>query len=263
MRDDYSTSSGSEDDNLAVDLSNSSASNQNESEPEGARDEVKAIERLSQKETTVIRTWRIILLALLLLAAVSVTTVTYLLLKNEDEKAYAALVSIFFSSRTFLSQLLASTVSDKYGLQFAKFSGTIGDAAVRQQENVRAGYKTMSDAVTAASQTEHAEWPFFRMPLFESHAANAMKQMGAETMILCNIVPSSLQESYLAWMDDKYYDIIAEANMIRHGNLDGMPSNSTYQSGFLKASPNGFIPDDERDIYYPVTAWSPPPNSFA
>lgn len=61
---------------------------------DGSRDEIKEIERLSHKETTVIRTWRIVLLALLLLTAVSVTTVTYLLLKQKDENAYKALVSV-------------------------------------------------------------------------------------------------------------------------------------------------------------------------
>ena len=93
MQDDYSTSSSVDDKEISSSEPSSSYNTNQTGSAEGGRDEVKEIERLSQKETSVIRTWRIILLVLLLLTAVSVTTVTYILLKSEDENAYKAVVS--------------------------------------------------------------------------------------------------------------------------------------------------------------------------
>ena len=98
--------------------------------------------------------------------------------------------------------------------------------------------------------------------MFESYAANTIKQTGAENMVLFTIVPGDLREPYVSWMNNQYYDIVAEGNMLRYGNLDRMPSNSTYQADIIMASPKGFIPDNERDSYHAVSVWSPPPFSF-
>ena len=107
MQDDYSTSSSVDDKEISSSEPSSSYNTNQTGSAEGGRDEVKEIERLSQKETSVIRTWRIILLVLLLLTAVSVTTVTYILLKSEDENAYKAVVSASFILLDYTTQIFS------------------------------------------------------------------------------------------------------------------------------------------------------------
>jgi hypothetical protein len=57
-----------------------------------ARDEIKEIQNISRTETRLIRTWRIILLALLVITAATVSSVTYVLLQQQEYAAFQASV---------------------------------------------------------------------------------------------------------------------------------------------------------------------------
>lgn len=100
------------------------------------------------------------------------------------------------------------------------------------------------------------------MPKYESFAANGMKITGGETLTFFVVVPGHLREEYISWFNGQYYDLVAEGTMLRYGNLDTMPDNSTYFPDIVKGSPQGFIPDDERESYYSTAGWSPPPFSY-
>jgi hypothetical protein len=56
------------------------------------RDEVKEIQKMSRTENRLIRTWRVILLVLLVVTAAAVSSITYVLLKREENAAYKATV---------------------------------------------------------------------------------------------------------------------------------------------------------------------------
>lgn len=53
-----------------------------------ARDEIKEIQNISRTETRLIRTWRIVLLALLVITAATVSSVTYVLLQQQEYAAF-------------------------------------------------------------------------------------------------------------------------------------------------------------------------------
>ena len=59
---------------------------------EEARDEVKEIQKMSQMETQLIRTWRVILLVMLVGTASAVSSITFLLLQKNENTAYKATV---------------------------------------------------------------------------------------------------------------------------------------------------------------------------
>jgi len=59
---------------------------------EEARDEVKEIQKMSQIETQLIRTWRVILLVMLVGTASAVSSITFLLLQKNENTAYKATV---------------------------------------------------------------------------------------------------------------------------------------------------------------------------
>jgi hypothetical protein len=57
-----------------------------------ARDEIKEIQNISRIETRLIRTWRFILLALLVITATAVSSVTYVLLQQQENATFQASV---------------------------------------------------------------------------------------------------------------------------------------------------------------------------
>ena len=61
-------------------------------ESEQSRDEVKEIQKMSRMETRLIRTWRVILLVMLVITAAAVSSITYVLLRREENAAYKATV---------------------------------------------------------------------------------------------------------------------------------------------------------------------------
>jgi hypothetical protein len=61
-----------------------------------ARDEIKEVQNISRTETRLIRTWRIILLALLAITAAAVSSVTYVLLRQEEYVAFEVSVRALF-----------------------------------------------------------------------------------------------------------------------------------------------------------------------
>ena len=81
-------------------------------------------------------------------------------------------------------------------------------------------------------------------------------------MVINNIVPAEEREAYEAWTQEHYYEAIAESHMIKNGNLDAMPDNSSFVPRITRASADGNIPDIERESYVSVWSWSPPPFSF-
>jgi hypothetical protein len=61
-----------------------------------ARDEIKEIRNISRTETRLIRTWRIILLALLVITAAVVSSTTYALLRHREYVAFEVSVRTLF-----------------------------------------------------------------------------------------------------------------------------------------------------------------------
>lgn len=204
------------------------------SEPE--RDEVKEIERASKRDTDWIRAWRALLITSLAATACAVTMVTFRFLQDDQ--------------------------SDTYRESFKKFSESIGNAAIQQQLNVRNGFTSFADVLTAQSQSINAEWPYYTLPFYESYARHAIQQTGVEIMVVNNVVPKAERTKYEAWTSEHYYDMVAEGHMIKNGNLDAMPDNTTFIPQITRASADGNIPDIDRDSYFAVWNWSPPPFSF-
>ena len=124
------------------------------------------------------------------------------------------------------------------------------------------GFESFANILTATAQSAGAVWPFYNLPLYETYARHAIEQTGAEIMVVNNVVSKEDRAAYEKWTSEHYYEMISEAHMIKNGNLDSMPDNSTFIPQITRASPDGNIPDIERDSYFAVWNWSPPPFSF-
>jgi hypothetical protein len=120
----------------------------------------------------------------------------------------------------------------------------------------------LAEAITAHSESVNATWPFFQMPSFASYARHAMELSGAEMVWLFNTISHEQREEYVKWMDNLYYNRVAETNMYIYGDLSRMPDNSSYVSDITWKTDEGFVPDIERDFYYATSDAVPPPYSF-
>lgn len=81
-------------------------------------------------------------------------------------------------------------------------------------------------------------------------------------MVVNNVVPRSERETYEAWTSEIFYNANVESHMIKNGNLESLPDNSTFTPTITRASPDGNIPDIDRNYYFAVLSWSPPPFSY-
>jgi hypothetical protein len=83
------------------DSENETSTNESEGmNPEEERDEVKEVKKMSAGATNRIRMWRLVLTLCLVATAVAITTTTYKLLVEEQERNFEVAVSIEEDSRT-------------------------------------------------------------------------------------------------------------------------------------------------------------------
>jgi hypothetical protein len=152
--------------------------------------------------------------------------------------------------------------------KFEKFAESIGNAATAHEKNIKLAVAALAEAITAHAESVNASWPYFQMPFFASYAYHAMKLSGAEMVWLFNTVSHDQREEYVRWMDDLYYNRVAETNMYTYGDLSRMPANNTYVSDITLQTDEtwkvdgGFESDIERDFYYTTADVVPPPYSF-
>jgi hypothetical protein len=166
-----------------------------------ARDEIKEIQNIRRTETRLIRTWRIILLVLFVITAAAVSSITYLLLQQEEYAAFQASVrtagkkggkgrEVYLPSKT--NNNIHTVVFVPW---FEKFAASIGDAAIIHDKNIKLAIAALAEAITAHSESVNSNWPFFQMPFFASYAHHAMKLSGAEMVWLFNTVLTTFVKS--------------------------------------------------------------------
>ena len=75
------------------------------------RDEVKEVRKMSSKDTSRLRLWRIVVTGVLLLTAFAITFTTYTLLKQQEEKNFQTAVRFQVSSHALLLSISKSARS--------------------------------------------------------------------------------------------------------------------------------------------------------
>lgn len=70
-------------------------------QPLRSRDEVSEVRKMSSKDTSRLRMWRIVVTGVLLLTALAVTLTTYTLLKQQEQKNFQTAVRLHWSFQAF------------------------------------------------------------------------------------------------------------------------------------------------------------------
>jgi hypothetical protein len=145
--------------------------------------------------------------------------------------------------------------------QFHQIARTVADAAVLQQRDIRQANAGFSSSIGTYAQTSNVSWPFVSLPLCEAYGRQNLIQSGTELFVVFNKVTSEDREEYVNFTIDNHEAMVKEGHMFKTGSLDNLTPQK-FHPYMSTGSPHDFMPDIERDYYFPAWHTSPPPASY-
>jgi hypothetical protein len=234
-----------------------------------ARDEVKEVHMLAQKETKAVLVWKLVVLMMLLVTSAMVCTGTYIILNKAEDTDYEDSVSIE-------PMWLVTLVHSKprlTPLQYYLFANTIQDASQSNIQDIMLASRSLSKAITAEAVETNSYFPFVTVPMFEVYGETARVQSGFELIMFSPVVTKdnvpNWEEYSVAnqgWMETSK-SIFLGGDKRRSYGEDGALTASDYLEGDIspiiyEMDENGFHPLDSGDgPFTPIWQTSPPPFS--
>ena len=148
--------------------------------------------------------------------------------------------------------------------QFAQFSRTLAQAAVRHRTDVAEAFQNHIETITASAQSSPTGgFPYFTPPFYERSAQNLLDQGRIEAVAICVKVNDTQYDDWIGYANGTYEGWVQEAHMFQHGNLDHL-RQSGYRPYITKVSPNGLVPAEkgEKEEYYIHWNSYPSPASY-
>eukprot|EP00977_Amphora_coffeiformis_P013348 scaffold3471_cov175-Amphora_coffeaeformis.AAC.22 len=199
------------------------------------RDEVKEVQKMTQKDNRRVFKWRLAVTGILLLTAVTVTLTTYMLLVEQEYKNFEA--------------------------AYEQFSRTVGDAAVDQQNNLRYAFRALSHHITIYAQNNNKTWPFVTVPDIEVTGSDTLLQAGTELFNVFVKVENKDRQAWIDYTTANHEEWVKEGHLLRNGNLDRL--QQVAFKPFISKSVNGsFVEDDVRDYYFCAWHMVPTPTTY-
>ncbi|CAB9515790.1 Receptor-type guanylate cyclase gcy [Seminavis robusta] len=208
---------------------------------EEERDERKEVYKMSAKDTRRVRLWRFAVMVVLLITALVVTLTTYRFLKAEE--------------------------TSNFEVAFEQFSRTLAEAALEEQKNIRDALRTLATTISSQAVASNVSdnWPNVKVSMFGLHAQNAMDHAKVEYTSWSPRVSAEQYGSYLDFVNATYKEIVDEGHMFQYGDLSRISKDPRFSrpTPFISAvGPQGFGPDEPRDVYWPSQIYSPPSRSY-
>lgn len=133
---------------------------------------------------------------------------------------------------------------------------------LQQQARLREGYRGIAEYYTTYVEAhEDVNWPNVTIPRYERTSRLLMDQAGIEFWNIFPLVKRGQEAAWIEYANATYERWVEEGHMIADGNLDRLDPVG-YHPFISQRSPDGFVPDDERDFYFPGWVFSPPPANY-
>ncbi|CAB9499730.1 Receptor-type guanylate cyclase gcy [Seminavis robusta] len=188
---------------------------------------------MTKKEKHRIKMFRLMVLGMLIMTAV-VTIVAKVLLGQQENRNFET--------------------------AYGQFARSLADAAMEQQQSLRAACKSLANEITAYSQQSNQSWPYVDLPLFESYAKGFFEHSKAEFIGVQNLVMQDERDDFVNWTTARYQDWVEEAHLLRYGNTDLLNTDPARYNPFIsRKGPNRTFPPDEERPYYAVRIMQSPP----
>ncbi|CAB9497675.1 Receptor-type guanylate cyclase gcy [Seminavis robusta] len=159
-------------------------------------------------------------------------------------------------AKVFLGQQENRNFETAYG-QFAR---TLADAALEQQQSLRASCRSLANEITAYAQQTNQSWPYVNLPLFESYAKGFFDHSKAEFIGVQNLVKLNETDDFINWTTAHYKDWVSEAHTLHYGNTDLLNTDpARYNQYISQKGPNNTYPPDKDRPYYAVRIMQSPP----
>lgn len=104
-------------------------------------------------------------------------------------------------------------------------------------------------------------WPNVTVPRSEKTSSILLEQTGIEFWALLPLIQRNQRDAWVEYSTANYENWVMDGHMIQSGNLDRL-KQAGYNEFISRGSPQGFIPDEERDFYTPSWVMSPPPSTY-
>jgi hypothetical protein len=204
------------------------------------RDETKEVRRLASSETSHLRFWRLVVVALLLISGAVLSTFTYIFLKAQQKDDYV----------------------DAYFL----FANTVRDITLFRVESMFEAFQGLGETLTAHAIDQNLTFPFVTLPMFEVAGQHARAQSRNELISYAPFVAADEKEEWeqyagenLEWLDEGrkirlQKDQTVQVTSFIEGSIPPKIVEFTAVGG-VQLSPPG------REFYSPVWQTSPVPFS--
>lgn len=135
---------------------------------------------------------------------------------------------------------------------------------MEQQQNTRDALRSLAHLVSASALATKQTWPLVTVPLYELHAEDAIVQGRTEFLAIWHRVTVASVDAFTNYTANNYQQMMHDAHMLRSGNLDRLNNDSSFYKPFIsKAVPGkGYLPDDEREEYWPGWQFTPVPFTY-
>jgi hypothetical protein len=225
-----------------------------------SRDEHAEIHQLARRETRRVRVWRRNVFLVLAGAAALVTTLTYLFLRNQEEKIFSSAfhqfaLTIRDSTRFNLSGVLQALAGLGQVCTAQVFPAAASSSAATPTTAVDG--TTSVDIVDPAVAGSGVQWPLVTLANFEVTVSYTRAQASSELVVVCPLVDknkNTYSTQHQGWIRESF-NTLEKAQP----DLDPIPS-SIYRFGRLKG-PTILMAEDGSDDLPMAPFWqmSPPP----
>jgi hypothetical protein len=138
----------------------------------------------------------------------------------------------------------------------------VADSSMAHQVRIRESTRTLGITLSRTAQAVNATWPFFTLPHFETFGENEMTAKKLETLQVMNVVYPQDYDAYVAYSRAHVYEWVYEGHMNRYGNMDNFQPEPGLPPYLKKLSQGGISISTDRDIYYPMWTFYPPPGTY-
>lgn len=167
-----------------------------------------------------------------------------------------SLSSIFFFCFSY-------SASSFLNAQFRDIARIMASASLNQRDEFYASIRTYASALTVAAQATNQSWPTVNLPYFEAYGGRFRQVSHADFSSLLVVVPHEERTAYEAHMEAVHQTIMQESHLIKYGHVENLaPTDKDYEPTISVATEDGFAPEVEKEVYFPVYMNSPPLSTY-
>jgi len=138
------------------------------------RDEVARVEEIIAKETKVVNRWRFVVILAMTLVAAGVMAATYIIMNQEEEKAFEN--------------------------AFQQYASTLVESSSFTAETIQESCQDFADQMTSSAKSLKHTWPYVTLPDLDIHGANLRKQTNSVGFAIIHFLSAQQKQNWTPYV---------------------------------------------------------------